>query len=156
MGRKKNTKYTTSVNDFVESTIEVKVTPEQMNLFSDSILEKKANLANSMRQKQFRKRKKTGDSQTTAPRKKRKLSNEENQQNVNKNLKQFLKEKKYIDGDFEKGCGILCDQNPQILCLFCEKLKWHPECLMKFNTNSDDIDLVNQTVIKCPKCLAKS
>merc|ERR1712034_309812 len=68
----------------------------------------------------------------------------------------FLKEKKYIDGDFEKGCGILCDQNPQILCLFCEKLKWRPECLMKFNTNSDDIDLVNQTVIKCPKCLAKS
>ena len=65
-----------------------------------------------------------------------------------------------FEGDVEKGCGTLYDENPSIFCIGCKKFKLHKQYL---TTNYADFDLnmscENITKInikKCPECKKNS
>ena len=75
---------------------------------------------------------------------------------VEMNLDEFLKKKINFEGDVEKGCGTLCDENPSIFCIGCKKFKWHKKC---FTTNYPDFDFnsnwenaTKKHIIKFPEC----
>ena len=72
---------------------------------------------------------------------------------------QYLKDKVNFGEDVQKGCGVLCDNNPMVSCIGCKKFKWHQKCFSEnysdFNVASKWLDQTKTTITQCPECEAR-
>ena len=74
---------------------------------------------------------------------------------------EYLHGKLLVKEKFEKGCGFDCDDNPNILCLSCEKYIWHAGCLKELENELDidfkmTVDEKEKTVDQCPECTVRN